>query len=105
MTGGGVKCWGLNSNGQLGDGTTTSPRLNPVDVCASGSGGGCAGGSALTGVAAIAAGRAFFTCALTTGGGVKCWGYNAQGNLGDGTTIYPRLNPVDVCASGAGAGC
>jgi alpha-tubulin suppressor-like RCC1 family protein len=83
MTNGGVKCWGYNGSGQLGDGTTTN-RTTPVDV------------SGLTnGVSAIAAGLNDHTCAVMSSGGVKCWGRNNYGKLGDGTTTN-RLVPVDV---------
>ncbi len=86
--GGGVKCWGNNSYGQLGDGTTTQ-RLIPVDVAGLGSG-----------VASISAG-AEHTCARTTAGGVKCWGYNPFGQLGDNSTTH-RITPVDVLGLGSG---
>ena len=55
LSDGTARCWGHNSDGRLGDGTTTE-RHTPVAVCASGSGPGCGGGAALTGVVAIAAG-------------------------------------------------
>jgi alpha-tubulin suppressor-like RCC1 family protein len=95
-TTGRVKCWGLNTSGQLGDGTTTL-RTTPVEVCASGSGSGC---PVLTGVVAITAGSAH-TCAVTTGGAVKCWGANSFGQLGDGSTTGNSL-PVDVLTLGSG---
>jgi alpha-tubulin suppressor-like RCC1 family protein len=86
---GGVRCWGANDEGQLGDGTTRR-RLRPVEVV------GLSGG-----VAAVTAGP-FHSCALTDAGGVKCWGRNSSGQLGDGTA-HERLAPVDVAGLDAGA--
>ncbi len=84
---GSVACWGDGSVGQLGNGGTES-SLVPATVT---------GLSA--DVRAVAAGI-FHTCALTNAGGVKCWGQNGHGELGDGTTSN-RLVPTDVIGLGA----
>jgi hypothetical protein len=79
---GGVKCWGDNSRGEIGDGTFNEVH-HPVQV------------KGLTsGVVSLAAGLNF-TCALMDGGTVKCWGKDDFGELGDGKNVdVPQ--PVDV---------
>ncbi|WP_183093132.1 Calx-beta domain-containing protein [Nocardioides stalactiti] len=79
-----VKCWGLNTDLQLGLGVDTQldrnqDRLTPVTV------------PGLTGVIAIEAGS-HHTCAILTGGTVKCWGEGfggRQGNGGDSDVASP----------------
>ncbi len=84
-TTGDVRCWGTNRYGQLGEGTTTD-RTTPVDVL-----------GLDDDVSDIAAGGQH-TCALTTGGALKCWGWNRYGQLGNGATtgLAPNPAPVDV---------
>ncbi len=79
---GGVACWGYDGDGENGDGTIGSPtvRLTTIDVVG------------VTNAVQISGG-ALHTCALVdpppVGDGVTqvwCWGSNASGQLGDGTT-------------------
>jgi alpha-tubulin suppressor-like RCC1 family protein len=81
-TGGGVKCWGNNHDGQLGLGTRSDVNT-PMDVP-----------GLTSGVTAISAGWRH-TCVLLSTGDVKCWGSNHDGQLGDGTG-KDRRSPVDA---------
>jgi alpha-tubulin suppressor-like RCC1 family protein len=74
----GVSCWGSNSSGQIGDGTTNT-ALSPVTV------------PNLGGTIQLALG-ASHTCALRGDGTVRCWGQNSGAQLGDGT-LNQRLAP------------
>ena len=89
-----VYCWGFNYFGGLGDGTTTT-RLVPTAVATS----GALAGKTVTQVST----GAVHTCALTSDGGLYCWGYNGAGQIGDGSTT-DRNAPVAVATNGALAG-
>lgn len=86
-TGGDAECQGDNDNGQLGNGTDGS-KASTTAVAT----------KRITGIAAIAAGSKH-TCALTANGGVKCWGSNRYGGLGNEKT-EDAFSPIDVKLSG-----
>jgi len=85
LTNGEAKCWGKNGYGELGDGTTTN-RSVPTSVIVN--------SQPISGIASISGGLRH-TCAVTTGGAAKCWGYNALASLGNGT-FTDSLTPVNV---------
>jgi len=88
-----VWAWGLNTNGQLGNGTTMTSNL-PVQV------------QGLTQIVAIdAAGAAGnqHSLALRSDGAVFAWGSNANGQLGTGNNT-PSAVPVTVAGVAAGSG-
>ncbi len=101
---GGVYCWGYNDLGQLGQGNTLGPDGLPS--VASGTAASAAKvrsannaikvNGALVGKTAIkiVGGNAHF-CAITSDGGVYCWGDNSYGQLGIGSTTNSTL-PVQA---------
>lgn len=86
---GGLFCWGHNFAGQLGDGSDQR-RFRPVPVSGLSSG-----------VRDVTSSLAAHTCAITEQGGLKCWGANERGQVGDGSTVE-RLLPVDVAGLSSG---
>ncbi len=80
-TDGTVWCWGQNTYGQLGNGTSVN-SLAPVAV------------PGLTGVTALAAGSVHL-CVRKNDGTARCWGLNSSGQLGNGTTTSSS-SPVTV---------
>ncbi len=72
LASGAVRCWGMNYEGALGNGSNTDSSV-PVTV---------------TGIstATALAGGDFHACALLASGAVKCWGNDTYGELGNGTS-------------------
>jgi alpha-tubulin suppressor-like RCC1 family protein len=82
LASGGVKCWGADDSGQLGDMGASGTDV-PVDVYLLGAG-----------VLQISAGGDH-TCAVLSSGGLECWGSNQYGQIG--SNAGPTSNvPVDV---------
>ena len=89
-----VYCWGDNSSGQLGNGSTSSSRV-PVAVNATG---------ALAGKTIKQISVGFdHTCVVSNDHKIYCWGRNNSGQLGIGNTSNSSI-PVAVNATGALAG-
>ncbi len=88
-----LNCWGSNTYGQLGDGTTVTPRLTPVDVV------GIGGTGLLNGVIDISAGSAH-TCAALGPAGAVCWGSGDDGQLGDGIAAGHHFTGSPVAVVG-----
>jgi alpha-tubulin suppressor-like RCC1 family protein len=89
-----VAAWGNNTNGQLGNGgTTTSTEPVPVDQT------GVLAGKT---VVALAAGYNY-SLVLCADGTLAAWGWNFNGALGNGATAYSSV-PVLVNRTGVLAG-
>lgn len=89
-----VKCWGRNSNGQLGQGAfDNNVHYTPTTV------------PSLTGVATVKAEKDA-SCAILTNATAKCWGANHKGQLGAGAanltspTTLPGLSNITDIAGG-----
>lgn len=90
----GLYCWGENSDGRLGDGSTIN-RASPVPVVMSGSTVSGAFQPSITQPFVTVNPRGGHTCGLTSGNRLYCWGRNGNGELGDGTNRWSSV-PVPV---------
>jgi alpha-tubulin suppressor-like RCC1 family protein len=89
ITDGTVRCWGLGTSGQLGNGLMTSSSAPAAAV------------TGINNAAAVTCG-ALFSCALLMDGTARCWGRGTEGQLGNNTVVNSST-PVDV-ASLTGSG-
>ena len=89
-----VYCWGRGNYGQLGNNSTADSAV-PVAVNTSG---------VLAGKTIVAVGSGYYhTCALASDAQVYCWGWNTNGQLGNGSTTQANV-PVAVTTSGVLSG-
>ena len=92
---GAIYCWGYNTGGALGNGTTVDSNV-PVAVDMS----GVLAGKTVTSISA----GVYHVCAVASGQ-AYCWGADWNGELGDNTSLYDvETTPVAVDTSGVLAG-
>ncbi len=100
----GIKCWGHNGAGQLGEGgpifapdcgdecfgdiLESPPEFGPYDVVGLDEG------------VTMVDGGWYQTCAVTSGGAARCWGYNEEAQLGSGSIEWSS-RPLDVVGLGS----
>jgi hypothetical protein len=95
MSDGSVRCWGGNTAGQLGDGTTVGSKATVV--------------SGITNAVAVGVNPGNYesshrSCALLASGQIRCWGINfasSRSHLGTGDTVASYRSPVPVCVTGS----
>ena len=90
---GDLKCWGRDSNGQLGNGGSNT-NLNAPSSTAINLGTGRTAVAVSTG--------AYHTCAILDNGDLKCWGWGARGQLGHGATTSLNSPPSTAINLGTG---
>ncbi|HWB80873.1 MAG TPA: hypothetical protein VG755_38185 [Nannocystaceae bacterium] len=90
LSDGSMRCWGDNVAGRIGDGTEID-SFTPLEVL--GLSGASDGPRVATGM--------YHSCGLRSDGTVKCWGDNAEGQIGDGTLV--DRNSATLVAGLAGA--
>jgi alpha-tubulin suppressor-like RCC1 family protein len=81
-----AKCWGDDLQGQLGNGASGAAASSTTPVSVTG----------LTGAVSLTSGGAAHTCAVINDGTARCWGYNSQGQLGNGSLAINSPVPVTV---------
>ncbi|HLK93507.1 MAG TPA: hypothetical protein VKZ18_26690 [Polyangia bacterium] len=95
-----VWCWGSNGYGNLGGGSsisTSATAMYPVQVVTNST-----ATTPLTGISSVVVADTSYTaCAIaSTTGAVWCWGYGAQGQIGNGYTYnYAYATPVTTDAT------
>ncbi len=96
LTGGAADCWGIDNNGDLGNGAYGPDNCGGDDCSIFATPVvGIGDSGTLSGVADIV-GSFAGACAVLTGGGVDCWGDNRAGELGNGASGGSSDSPVSV---------
>ncbi len=89
LTSGAVDCWGYNTDGQLGNNSTTNSSI-PVAV------------SSISTATQVSGGE-YYTCARLSDETARCWGDNTYGQLGNNSVTDSHVPVTVVSTSGSGS--